>query len=144
MNKGIPLIKKYEGLRLEAYLCPSSIPTIGYGNTFWENGSKVVLGEKISIERADSLLNQTVSKFEQQVKNLVKSAINENQLGALTSFAYNVGVGSFSRSTLLRKVNINPNDVSIRVEFMKWNKGGGKVLNGLTKRRKDEADLYFS
>lgn len=144
MNKGIPLIKKYEGLRLEAYLCPSSIPTIGYGNTFWENGSKVVLGEKISTERADSLLNQTVSKFEQQVKNLVKSAINENQLGALTSFAYNVGVGSFSRSTLLRKVNINPNDVSIRGEFMKWNKGGGKVLNGLTKRRKDEADLYFS
>ena len=144
MNKGIPLIKKYEGLKLQAYICPAGIPTIGYGNTFYENGSKVVMGEKISIERADSLLLQTVGKFESAVKNLIKSTVNENQLGALTSFAYNVGMGNFSRSTLLRKVNINPADASIRDEFMKWNKGGGKVLNGLTKRRKDEADLYFS
>jgi len=144
MNKGIPLIKKYEGLKLQAYLCPSSIPTIGYGNTFYENGSKVVLGDKISIERADSLLMGTVQQFEISVRNLLKKPLNDNQIGALTSFAYNVGVGSLKNSTLLKKVNANPNDPTIRAEFMKWNKAGGKVLNGLTKRRAEEADLYFT
>jgi len=144
MNKGIPIIKKYEGLKLQAYICPAGIPTIGYGSTFYENGSKVVLGEKISIERADSLLMNTVLKFEQSVRGLVKSNVNYNQIGALTSFAFNVGVGNLKKSTLLKKVNANPADESIRAEFMKWNKAGGKVLNGLTKRRAEEADLYFT
>lgn len=144
MNKGISLIKKYEGLKLQSYICPAGIPTIGYGSTFYENGSKVKLGEKISVERADSLLAYMVQNFETGVKNLVKSNINANQLGALTSFAFNVGLGNFTRSTLLRKVNINPNDETIRAEFMKWNKGGGKVLRGLVNRRNDEANLYFS
>jgi len=144
MNKGIPIIKKYEGLKLQAYICPAGIPTIGYGSTFYENGSKVVLGEKISIERADILLMNTVLKFEQSIRDLVKSKVNDNQIGALTSFAFNVGVGNLKKSTLLKKVNANPADQSIRVEFMKWNKAGGKVLNGLTKRRAEEADLYFT
>lgn len=144
MNKGIPLIKKYEGLKLSAYICPAGIPTIGYGSTFYENGSKVVLGEKISIERADSLLINMVQKFEISVRGLVKSQLNENQIGALTSFAFNVGAGNLKKSTLLKKVNTNPNDPTIRDEFMRWNKAGGKVLNGLTKRRNEEADLYFS
>ncbi len=144
MNKGIPIIKKYEGLKLQAYICPAGIPTIGYGSTFYENGSKVVIGEKISIERADYLLMNTVLKFEQSVRGLVKSKVTDNQIGALTSFAFNVGVGNFKKSTLLKKVNANPADESIRADFMKWNKAGGKVLNGLTKRRAEEADLYFT
>lgn len=144
MNKGIPLIKKYEGLKLSAYICPAGIPTIGYGSTFYENGAKVKMGESISIERADSLLINTVQKFEASVRGLVKSAANENQIGALTSFAFNLGVGNFKKSTLLKKVNANPNDPTIKAEFMKWNKAGGKVLNGLTKRRNEEAELYFS
>lgn len=144
MNKGIPLIKKYEGLKLSAYICPAGIPTIGYGSTFYENGSKVVMGEKISLERADALLINTVQKFEQSVRGLVKSKVNENQIGALTSFAFNVGTGNLKKSTLLKKVNANPNDLAIRAEFMRWNKAGGKILNGLTKRRNEEADLYFT
>lgn len=143
MNKGIPLIKKYEGLKLQAYICPAGIPTIGYGNTFYENGSKVVMGEKISIERADQLLFHTVQQFEISVRKLVKKPVNDNQIGALTSFAFNVGVGNLSKSTLLKKVNVNPNDPTIRNEFMRWTRANGKVLNGLVRRRQEEADLYF-
>ena len=144
MNKGITIIKKFEGLRLTSYLCPAGAWTIGYGSTFYENGSKVQEGEKITIDRADGLLINTVHLFEKSVKGLVKSSINENQLGALTSFAFNLGVGNFKASTLLKKVNKNPSDPMIRDEFMKWNKAGGKVLNGLTMRRGAEASLYFS
>ena len=143
MNKGIPIIRKFEGLKLRAYLCPANVVTIGWGSTFYENGSKVQLGDKITIERADKLLFFVVQKFEAEVSKLVKSAINDNQLGALTSFAFNVGTGALAKSTLLRKVNANPNDATIRDEYMRWTKAGGKVLNGLVTRRKAEADLYF-
>jgi lysozyme len=144
MNKGIPIIRKFEGLKLKAYICPAGVWTIGYGNTFYENGSKVQEGEKITLDRADKLLFFVVQKFESEVSKLVKSSINDNQLGALTSFAFNVGAGNLAKSTLLKKVNANPNDVTIRDEFMRWTKAGGKVLNGLVTRRKAEADLYFS
>jgi lysozyme len=144
MNKGIPIIRKFEGLKLKAYLCPAGVWTIGYGNTFYENGSKVQEDDKITLDRADKLLFFVVQKFEAEVLKLVKSSINDNQLGALTSFAFNVGAGNLGKSTLLKKVNANPNDVTIRDEFMRWTKAGGKVLNGLVTRRKAEADLYFS
>jgi len=144
MNKGIPIIRKFEGLKLRAYLCPANVWTIGYGNTFYENGSKVQEGDKITLDRADRLLFFVVQKFEKEVSKMVTSAINENQLGALTSFAFNVGDGNLAKSTLLKKVNANPNDATIRDEFMRWTKAGGKVLNGLVTRRKAEADLYFS
>jgi len=140
----IKQIKKHEGLRLNAYLCPAGVPTIGYGATFYEDGAKVKLGDKITIDRADSLLLHTVTAFAGNVGKLIKSQVNQNQFDALVSFAYNVGVGALAKSTLLKKVNKNPNDPSIRVEFMKWTKAGGKELQGLVKRRKQEADLYFS
>jgi len=143
MNKGIPIIRKFEGLKLRAYLCPAGIPTIAWGNTFYENGSKVQMGDKITLDRADKLLFFMVGKFEAEVKKLVKSAINDNQLGALTSFAFNVGIGALTKSTILKKVNKNPNDATIRDEFNRWTTSNGKVLNGLVTRRKAEADLYF-
>ena len=144
MSRGIATIKKFEGLKLKAYLCPAGILTIGYGNTFYENNTKVQPTDKITIDRADQLLFFIVNKFEGEVKKVVKSAINENQLGALTSFAFNAGTGNLQKSTLLKKVNANPNDPTIRDEFMKWTRAGGKVLNGLVTRRKAEADLYFT
>ena len=82
--------------------------------------------------------------YENQVALLVRKPITQNQFDALVSFTYNLGATNLSKSTLLKKVNKNPNDKSIASEFMKWNRAGGKVLNGLTKRRKDEAALYFS
>ena len=144
MNKGTATIRKFEGLKLQAYKCPAGVWTIGWGSTFYENGSPVREGDKITIDRADRLLFEMVMKFEISVRGLVKSKLNDNQIGALTSFAFNVGVGNFKRSTLLKKVNANPNDPTIRDEFMRWTKAGGKQLRGLVNRRVAEADLYFS
>jgi lysozyme len=144
MNRGIAIIRKYEGLRLRAYICPSGLPTIGYGATFYENNTRVQMGDVITMDRADKLLHLQVRLFADQVKKVVKSNINENQLGALVSFCFNVGGAKFASSTLARKANANPNDPTIRDEFMRWTRGGGKVLPGLVKRREEEANLYYA
>lgn len=142
---GLNLIKKYEGFRNHPYLCPSDIPTIGYGNTFYEDGTKVTLNdEPITKKRGEELLKLVVKDFEDAVNDFVNVEINQNQFDALVSFAYNVGTGALSRSTLLKKINKNPDDPSIENEFKRWNKSGGKILKGLTKRRNSEAYLYFS
>jgi lysozyme len=144
MNKGIAIIRKYEGLRLQAYICPSGLPTIGFGATFYENGSRVQLGDKITRDRADQLLFFQVKLFADEVQRIVKVNLDENQLGALVSFCFNVGGAAFGKSTLARKVNANPSDSTIRNEFMRWTRGGGKVLPGLVKRREEEANLYYA
>jgi lysozyme len=144
MNKGIAIIRKYEGLKLRAYICPSGLPTIGYGATFYMNGSRVQIGDVITIDHADKLLHFQVKLFAEEVRRTIKSNINDNQLGALVSFCFNVGGAAFSKSTLARKVNANPNDSTIRNEFMRWTRGGGKVLPGLVKRREEEANLYYA
>ena len=143
-NDAIKLLHKYEGLVLDAYLCPAKVPTIGYGNTFYEDGSKVKIGDKITKERAIELFENILeNNFASQVKRLIKSRVTNNQFSALVSFAYNVGIGNLKRSTLLKLVNSNPNDPAIRNQFIRWNRAGGKVLLGLTRRRESEADLYF-
>ena len=139
------LITKHEGLSLKPYLCPAKIPTIGYGNTYYSDGKKVTLLDKeITKEEAFNMFKEVVNRFAKRVDALVTSNINQNQFNALVSFTYNVGTGNFSSSTLLKKVNKNPNDLSIKDEFLKWNKAGGKVINGLTNRRNEEANIYFS
>jgi len=141
---GLNLIKKFEGLRLNAYLCPASVVTIGYGSTRYPNGKKVVLGEKLSGEKeATQLLLSTLEPYEAAVNKHLPN-LNQCQFDALVSFSYNVGTGALAKSTLLKKAKINPNDPSIVDEFLKWNRGGGKVLTGLTNRRREEANLYFS
>jgi lysozyme len=143
-QKGIDLMHEFESCRLESYLCPAKVWTIGWGNTFYADGTPVKQGERISQEQANRLFGVILSKFESQVYKSVKPMINSNQFSALVCFTYNVGIGNFLKSTLLKKVNLNPNDPTIRDEFMKWNKAGGVILNGLTRRRKSESDLYFS
>jgi lysozyme len=144
-NKGFLFITKHEGLRLKPYLCPAKIPTIGYGNTYYADGKRVTLLDKdITKQQAFDMFKEIANRFAKRVDTLVTSNINQNQFNSLVSFAYNVGTGNFSSSTLLKKVNKNPNDLTIKNEFLKWNKAGGKVLNGLTNRRNEEADLYFS
>jgi lysozyme len=144
MNKGMPIIRKYEGLKLRAYICPSGLATIGYGATFYENGSRVQMGDVITIDRADKILHFQVKLFADEVKRIVKPELDENQLGALTSFCFNVGGARFAGSTLAKKANANPKDPTIRAEFMRWTRGGGKVLPGLVKRREEEANLYYA
>jgi lysozyme len=141
---GLQLMKDFEGLRLEAYLCPAKVPTIGWGNTFYPDGRKVQMGDKITRQEADELLQDILSEFEAGVSRMAPKTLNENQFSALVSFAYNIGLSRLRTSTLLKKVTANPNDPSIRDEFLRWNRAGGQVLAGLTRRRKAEADLYFT
>ena len=142
---GLNLIKSFEGLRLKPYKCSAGVPTIGYGNTFYESGKKVSLADvAITESRAIELLAWSLKKFEQYVDSYCRDDISQNQFDALVSFCYNLGPANLKSSTLLKKVNKDPNDPTIRAEFMKWNKAGGKALAGLTRRRTAEADLYFS
>jgi lysozyme len=144
-DKGYELIKRFEGYSDRPYKCPAGISTIGYGNTYYPNGTKVKITDKqITREYANEILAHTADEFAADVLKLVKSKISVNQLNALTAFAYNVGMGNFQKSTLLKLVNINPNDAMIAKEFLKWNKAAGKELKGLTNRRIAESALYFT
>jgi len=141
---GAELIMQFEGLRLKPYLDSVNVPTIGYGTTYYPDGRKATMQDAtISKERAFELLTVTANKFASGVAKLIARPVNQNQFNALVSISYNIGLGNFKKSTLLRKVNFNPNDPAIALEFAKWNKAGGKVIKGLTNRRKIEADLYF-
>ena len=144
-NEGYKLITKHEGLVLKPYLCPAKVPTIGYGNTYYENGTKVTLLDKpITQERAFEMFKEIADRFAKAVSQSVTSNVNQNQFNALVSFAYNVGVANFKKSTLLKLVNANPGNPQIKNEFMKWTKANGVVLGGLVKRRTDESNIYFS
>jgi lysozyme len=144
-NSGYLLICEFEGLSLKPYLCPANIPTIGYGNTFYIDGSKVTMNDKpISKYIAFEMFKVIADDFAKKVSKLITYPLNQNQFNACVSFAYNVGMSNFKNSTLLNKVNFNASDLTIKNEFLKWNKANGKVLNGLTKRRQYESDIYFS
>lgn len=139
----IELIKRFEGLKLQAYKCPAGIWTIGFGSTYYEDGTRIKQGEVITDYRAKQLLQRTLIQYEQGVDSNTRDDINQNQFDALVDFAYNLGVQNLKISQLLKKVNANPSDLSIRSEFGKWAKAGGVVLKGLVARRAAEADLYF-
>ena len=139
----VNLIKLYEGLRLHPYRDTTGTPTIGFGSTFYENGKQVTMDDSsITEPRAIELLNHHLTKFATSLKSLIMKRLNENQFGAVVSFAYNVGVGNFKNSTLLKKINQNPNDATIEDEFLKYVFSKGKKLNGLVKRRQSEYDFY--
>jgi lysozyme len=141
--KGINLIKFFEGLELTAYKCSAGVWTIGIGTTIYKDGTKVKKGDIISEAFAIELFQNDIKKFEKQVSSLLTTKVNQNQFDALVSFAYNLGGGALSGSTLLKKINKNPNDGTIIFEFEKWVNAGGVKLEGLVKRRKAEAKHYF-
>lgn len=143
-EKGLEIIKEHEGLRLMPYLCPAGVPTIGYGNTYYNDGRPVRLGDdKITIEDAELLLIATLDHYERGVNRYVIKEINQCQFDALVSFAYNLGLGALQKSTLLRRINEDPCNPNIRSQFNRWVNAAGRELPGLVKRRKAEADLYF-
>jgi lysozyme len=143
-NRGIELIKKFEGLRLTPYLCPAGKATIGYGLTIYPgSGLTVSLRDRAITEaEAEELLNQYLTNYVYQ--HVEGYGLTQNQEDAAIDFIFNCGAGNWNRSTLRQKIIKDPNDKSIRDEFMRWNLSNGKPLAGLTKRRKAEADLYFS
>ena len=132
------LIKQFEGLRLEAYLCPAGIWTIGYGHT-----SGVSPNSFITIQEADEYLHRDVAAIEMQL-NKLNLSLRQCQWDAIVSFVFNVGIGNFKASTLLAKIRINPDDNSTIDEFLRWVYANGKVMRGLQKRRLTEMKLYFS
>lgn len=134
---GVKLIQDFEGLELKAYKCPAGVWTIGYGHT-----KGVKQGDVITPAQATAYLQADLTDAEKAV-NSQNLRISQNQYDALVSFTFNVGTGNFLKSTLLKKVKINPDDSSIRSEFAKWKYGSGKVLPGLVRRREAEANLYF-
>ena len=142
---GIQLLKDFEGLRLNAYRCSAGVATIGYGSCFYPDKSNVQMGDVLrDKDEAEVLLINTLVDYDIYVSKYTKSVkLTQYQFDALVCFAFNVGLGNLSKSTLLKKVLANPNDPNIPAEFAKWNRGGGVVLQGLVKRRKKEGELYF-
>lgn len=141
-KNGLELIKQFEGLRLKAYDDGVGVWTIGIGTTRYNGVTKVKRSDVITEEQAVAYLLYDVSRFESAVNRLVKVPVTQNQFDALVSFTYNLGEGSFSASTLLRKLNARDYAGAAK-EFLRWDKAGGKVMKGLTRRRKAEHDLFL-
>ena len=132
----IDLIKFFEGFEGKAYLCPANVWTIGYGRT-----RDVKEGDRITEAQATRDLLEELEEFRHQVINSVKVDLTQNELDALTSWTYNLGVGNLNSSTLLKKLNTGDKN-SVPSEMLRWNKANGQVLAGLTKRREAEAALW--
>ena len=142
-DKGIALIKQFEGCKLTAYQDSVGVWTIGYGWTKPVDGKPIRAGMTIKQETAERLLKTGLVSYENDVSRLVKVDLTQGQFDALVSFTYNLGSKSLSTSTLLRKLNAG-DYAGAADEFLRWNKAGGKVLNGLTRRREAERALFLS
>ena len=142
-DKGIALIKQFEGCKLTAYQDSVGVWTIGYGWTKPVDGKPLRAGMTIKQETAERLLKTGLVSYESDVSRLVKVGLTQGQFDALVSFTYNLGARSLSTSTLLRKLNAG-DYAGAADEFLRWNKAGGKVLNGLTRRREAERALFLS
>lgn len=136
---GKDLIKKFEGVRLKAYRCSADVPTIGFGNTFYEDGTKVEMNDNITLERARELFNMLLPRYEKIVLKKINVQIKQNEFDALVSHTYNTG-GS---STLFRLINEKADKEDIKNWWLnKYTTANGKKLKGLVERRKQEYDLY--
>lgn len=139
---GLKLIAQFEGCYLQAYLCPANVWTIGIGTTIYPNGVKVKKGDKCTLEQAHEYLAHDMIEFEKTVNDSVKVPLSQNQFDALVSIAYNIGSTAFKNSTLLKKLNAKDYQGAAD-QFLRWNKGGGKVLKGLVRRREAERALFL-
>ncbi|MGE8302896.1 MAG: lysozyme [Pseudomonas kermanshahensis] len=136
-QRGLSLIKSFEGLRLQAYQDSVGVWTIGYGAT---RGVKA--GMAITKEQAERMLLNDVQRFEPEVQRLVTAQLNQNQWDALMSFTYNLGSANLESSTLRRLLNAG-NYTAAADQFQRWNKAGGQVLTGLVRRRAAERDMFL-
>jgi lysozyme len=135
-KKGLDLIKHFEGFKNKAYLCPAGVWTIGYGTT-----KNVKKGDTVTLAQAEIMIAQDVAESESYVNKLVKVPITQDEFDALVAFVYNVGAGNFKSSTLLKKLNKGDHH-SVPEQMLRWNKGGGMILAGLTRRRTSEGTLF--
>jgi lysozyme len=138
-EEGKDLIKMFEGLRLKAYKCSAGVPTIGFGNTFYEDGTKVKMNDNITLERARELFELLLPKYEKIVLRKLNVQIKQNEFDALVSHTYNTG-GS---NTLFKLVNNKAPKEQIKNWFItKYITANGKKLKGLENRRLKEWELY--
>ena len=135
-TKGIDLIKHFEGCELDAYKCAAGVWTIGYGHIKGVTSDSV-----ITQEQAEQMLVEELNEYEGYINNMVTVPLSQNQFDALVSWVYNLGGGNLKASTLLKVVNSGEFN-GVPEQIMRWNKAGGKVLEGLTRRRQAEADLF--
>lgn len=141
-SNGIKLISEFEGCYLEAYLCPAKVWTIGIGTTIYPNGIKVKDGDTCTLEQANEYLAHDMKEFEKTINNFVKVDLTQNQFDALVSLSYNIGSNAFKNSTLLKKLN-NKDYQGAADQILVWNRGDGKVLKGLVRRREAERALFL-
>jgi lysozyme len=137
------MIKAFEGLRAAAYRCPAGVWTIGYGHTSPAGEPAVAPGMKVTKAQAAQILARDVATFAAGVERLITVPLNTNQFSALVSFAYNVGLGNFRGSSVLKSVNAGDFDAVPR-RLALWNRAGGRVLAGLVRRRAAEAALFMA
>jgi lysozyme len=137
-QEGLSLIKRFEGCRLESYKCSANVLTIGYGHT-----SGVKETDTITQDEADKLLQEDVEQFEKYVDDNVTVELGQSQFDSLVAWTFNLGVGNLRESTMLKKLN-NEDYKSVPSEMKRWNKAGGKTLDGLIRRRKAESLLFES
>lgn len=135
-QNGIDLIKHFEGCELQAYKCPAGVWTIGYGHI-----KGVQEGDVITEQQANEMLVEELQEYENYINTLVNVPLNQNQYDALVSWVYNLGSSNLQASTLLKVLNAG-DYAGVPEQIMRWNKAGGKVLEGLTRRRQAEADLF--
>ena len=134
---GIDLLKHFEGCELEAYQDSVGVWTIGYGHT-----KDVQPGDEWSESHANHMLEVEMEEYEGYVNNSVTAPINQAQFDALVSWVYNLGGGNLNASTMLKVLNAGQYE-EVPAQMMRWNKAGGKVLEGLTRRRQAEANLFM-
>lgn len=137
-KNGLELIKNFEGCVLKVYLDAIGLPTIGYGHLIKPGESFT----KITQKEAEDLLKSDAQIFVDGVNKLLEVKVTQNQFDALVSIAFNIGLGNLKSSTLLRLINAGDYKGAAD-QFPRWNKAGGKVLNGLTNRRNAERDLFL-
>ena len=142
-ERGIEIVKSFEGISLEPYLCPANVWTVAYGATVGSDGRRIDPDmEPISETEAEALLIRDLGSSEGWVSRLIKTALTENQFSALVSFTFNLGAGSLQRSTLRMKLNRSEYQGAAD-EFPKWRMAGGRILAGLVRRRAAERKLFL-
>ncbi|MCU4336083.1 lysozyme [Acinetobacter dispersus] len=139
---GINLITSFEDLVLTAYDDGVGVWTIGFGTTVYPNGVKVKKGDVCTLEQAKAFFTYDLKRFEGAVNSAVKVPLSQNQFDALVSLTYNIGEGAFKGSTLLKKLNAK-DYTGAADQFPQWNRGGGKVMKGLVRRRAAEIQLFL-
>ena len=135
--EGLALIKKFEGCELKAYQCSAGVWTIGYGHT-----KDVIEGMEITQEQAEQMLVDELHEYESYINKYVTVALSQNQFDALVSWVYNLGPANLSASTMLKVLNSGEYE-DVPAQMKRWNKAGGKVLEGLIRRREAEACLFI-